>query len=84
MAVNPKPPEIVSARKKVPEIKKLFKQQREDILEGRIKAFHEKQCTLDAVHKILFKIIFVISAKISFLVFRVIFLCKMSATVADI
>ncbi|XP_065893139.1 uncharacterized protein [Dysidea avara] len=39
------------ARKKAPEFKKLFKQRREDILEGRIKALHEKQHALDAARR---------------------------------
>ena len=39
------------ARKKAPEFKKLFKQRRENILEGRIKALHEKQHALDAARR---------------------------------
>jgi len=35
------------ARRKAPEFKKLFKQRRENILEGRINALHEKQHALE-------------------------------------
>lgn len=36
------------ARQKAPEFKRLFKQRKQDIMEGRIKALHEKQCALEA------------------------------------
>ena len=39
------------ARQKAPEFKRLFKQRKQDIMEGRIKALHEKQCALDAARK---------------------------------
>ena len=42
---------LQAARKKEPEFKKLYKQRKQDILEGRIKALHEKQCALDAARK---------------------------------
>jgi len=42
---------LQTARKKAPEFKRLFKQRKQDILEGRIKALHEKQCALDAARK---------------------------------
>ena len=47
--LNSKPAEEVrhllqNARKKPPEFKKLFKERKKAILEGRIKALHEKQC----------------------------------------
>ena len=54
--LNMKPTEeaqylLQTARKKAPEFKKLFKQRRKEILEGRIKALHEKQCAVDAARK---------------------------------
>ena len=39
------------ARKKAPEFKKLFKQRRENILEGRINALREKQHALETAHR---------------------------------
>ena len=42
---------LQTARKKAPEFKKSYKQRKQDILERRIKALHEKQCALEAAHK---------------------------------
>ena len=39
------------ARQKAPDFKRLFKQRKQDIMEGRIKALHEKQCALEAARK---------------------------------
>jgi len=39
------------ARRKAPEFKKPFKQRRENILEGRINALHEKQHALETARR---------------------------------
>ena len=42
---------LQTTRKRHQSFKKLYKQRRWDILEGRIKALYEKQCALDAACK---------------------------------
>lgn len=42
---------LQTARKKAPEFKRLFKQRKQDILEGHTKALREKRCALDAARK---------------------------------